>query len=180
MNVSTNTPRGVSIPTAIAAGAAPVCSRIHCTASCTAAAVCATCACPRICPAASSRQSACASLPQSIPTNHSNVSATAISFLPDRPVSRITLVLALEARLPTGCHSRSTSPGRKSLRGARGAGAEGTPDEVAELATIVLTSRPCGSCRSRGRQERAHRSLENAQNAFPTATTGPPPRSHGR
>ena len=24
----------------------------------------------------------------------------------------------------------------------------------------------CGSCRSRGRQERAHRSLENAQNAF--------------
>ena len=29
-----------------------------------------------------------------------------------------------------------------------------------------------GSCRSRGRQERAHRSLENAQNAFSTAPTG--------
>ena len=28
-----------------------------------------------------------------------------------------------------------------------------------------------GSCRSRGRKERAHRSLENAQNAFPTAPT---------
>jgi len=31
----------------------------------------------------------------------------------------------------------------------------------------------CGSCRSRGRQERAHRSLENTQNAFSTATTRP-------
>ena len=29
-----------------------------------------------------------------------------------------------------------------------------------------------GSCRIRGRQERAHRSLQNAQNAFRTATTG--------
>jgi hypothetical protein len=29
----------------------------------------------------------------------------------------------------------------------------------------------CGSCRSRGRPERAHRSLEHAQNACPTATT---------
>ncbi len=29
-----------------------------------------------------------------------------------------------------------------------------------------------GRCRSRGRQERAHRCLENAQNAFPTAPTG--------
>ena len=28
-----------------------------------------------------------------------------------------------------------------------------------------------GSCRSRGRQERVHRSLENAKNAFPTAST---------
>ena len=30
----------------------------------------------------------------------------------------------------------------------------------------------CRSCRSRGRTERVHRSLENAQRAFPTATTG--------
>ncbi len=30
----------------------------------------------------------------------------------------------------------------------------------------------CGSCRSRGRQERAHRPLENAQSAFSTAPTG--------
>src|SRR2546430_12909732 len=32
----------------------------------------------------------------------------------------------------------------------------------------------CGSCRSRGRTERVHRSLENAHDAFPTATTGIP------
>jgi len=32
--------------------------------------------------------------------------------------------------------------------------------------------RAYGSCRSRGRQERAHRSLENPQNGFSTATTG--------
>jgi putative transposase len=31
------------------------------------------------------------------------------------------------------------------------------------------------SCRSRGRQERAHRSLENAKNAFPTASTATVP-----
>jgi hypothetical protein len=45
--------------------------------------------------------------------------------------------------------------------------ANGTPDKVAELAH----HRVCGSWRSRGRTERVHRSLENAQNAFPTATT---------
>ena len=32
----------------------------------------------------------------------------------------------------------------------------------------------CGSCRSRGRTNRVHRSLENLKNGFPTATTGPP------
>jgi hypothetical protein len=50
--------------------------------------------------------------------------------------------------------------------------ADGTPDEVAELAGDRIDKfAVCGSCRSRGRTERVHRSLENAQNAFPTATT---------
>ena len=86
----------------------------------------------------------------------------------------ITLVRALEARLPTGCHSRSPSPRRKSSpRCSRRRARYGTLDEVAELpSTADRTSAACGSCRSRGRTDRVHRSLENAQTAFPTASTG--------
>ena len=57
----------------------------HCTASCTASAVWATRRRPRNLPAASTRQSACASLPQSTPTNHSNVSDTRCPFSPTVP-----------------------------------------------------------------------------------------------
>jgi hypothetical protein len=52
----------------------------HGTASCTAAAVCATVRVPRICPWASSKQSSCASLPQSIPNNHSKACDTRSPF----------------------------------------------------------------------------------------------------
>ena len=49
----------------------------------------------------------------------------------------------------------------------------GTRDRVAELANSTIRRLSAyGSCRCRGRQERAHRPLENAQNAFPTAPTG--------
>ena len=57
-----------------------------------------------------------------MPRYHANVSATRPPVLPGRAVRCITLVLALEAQLPTGCQSRSTSPGRTSFSGARGAG----------------------------------------------------------
>jgi len=49
--------------------------------------------------------------------------------------------------------------------------ADGTLGTAAERADPIEV---CGSCRSRGRTERAHRSLENAQNAFPTAPTRRP------
>ena len=42
----------------------------------------------------------------------------------------------------------------------------------AAVRDIHRDRRAHGRCRSRGRQERAHRCLENAQNAFPTAPTG--------
>ena len=94
------------------------------------------------------------------------------SAWPGRPVIRITPVLALEAQLPTGCRSRSTPPGRRSTRGARSAGLVRHSRRGGRARTMTTHHcRPaCGSCRSRGRTERAHRSLENAQNAFPTAT----------
>ena len=57
-----------------------------------------------------------------------------------------------------GCRSSFLEPPARLFRRAR--------DTKSEKAR--------GSCRSRGRQERAHRSLQNAQTAFRTATTGPP------
>ena len=73
----------------------------------------------------------------------------------DHAVSRITLVLALEAQLPTGCHSRSTSSRRTSGRGAH----RRRPRRA--LSTRWPSSHhaherartACGSCRSRGRQD---------------------------
>ena len=86
-----------------------------------------------------------------------------------RPVSRITLVLALEAQLPTGCHSRSTSSGRTSPQGARRAAGRWHSRRGGRARSHRTDRfRVCGSWQSRGRQERVHRSLENAQNAFPT------------
>ena len=46
-------------------------------------------------------------------------------------------------------------------------------------AILAHTDGPCGSCRRRGRTERAHRAVENAQR-FPRASTGPFPSNHPR
>jgi hypothetical protein len=57
---------------------------------------------------------------------------------------------------------------RRSRRRARLALSTRWPSSIPIVANDVAVR---GSCRSRGRPERVHRSLENAQNAFPTATT---------
>ena len=84
----------------------------------------------------------------------------------------ISLVLALAAQLPTGCKSLPTSARRKSQRGAHGTGRRRHSRRGGR--THEYTG--CGSCRSRGRTTRAHRSLENAHPAFSTAPTSQQPR----
>ena len=86
--------------------------RTHCIASCTATAVCATARVPQQPPAAHPADRVRAPrCPNQSPGYHANVSDTRSPFSPGRAVSCITLVLALEAQLPTGCHSRSTRRG---------------------------------------------------------------------
>ena len=70
-------------------------------------------------------------------------------------------------------------PGRRSCAGLHGhrppasrRAATRSRAAAQRLGTLRARRAAYGRCRRRGRQERAHRSLENAQNAFPTAPTG--------
>ena len=139
-SASTKHPARRSIATAIVAAAAPVRARIHCSAACTAPAVCATARSPQTRPSRVDQANPCSSLPQSIPTNHSTCPSPPLLPL-GRPVTRITLVLALAAQLPTGCHSRSTSPRRTSTAGARGAGRRGHSRQGGRASLIVIDKR---------------------------------------
>jgi hypothetical protein len=75
------------------------------------------------------------------------------------------------AQLPTGGTARTTSPGRRSARGAQAQGHPGTPGEAADL---TPRSDRGGAVEAAGAVDAKNAptsSLENAKNAFPTAPT---------
>src|SRR5690606_32641298 len=103
--------------------------------------------------------------PQSTPTNHSNLSDTLAPFGSGHSVKRITLVLALEAQLPTGCHSRSTPPGHKSRPGACRAGRVRCSRRGGRIENVnrrIDLPASVEAARTLDAEERVHRSLENA------------------